>query len=89
MSYGVLDSKIDDYLGTKNLRPGPAKRLVNRIENIKSDVEKIKVSLLGNHFKLQKNINWDELVSVGKPNYFQEDTICVEFTSSKLMIYYF
>ena len=26
--YSMIDKKIDDYLGTRNLRPGPPARLI-------------------------------------------------------------
>jgi hypothetical protein len=60
MAYTSTDKSIDDYLGTKNLRPGPAKRLVNRVENARKNVEQIKINIIGTHLKLQRNINWKE-----------------------------
>lgn len=60
MNNSTLDKEIDNYLGTTNLRPGPAKRLVNRIENAKKDVEQIKINIIGNNFKLHRNIDWNE-----------------------------
>ena len=29
--YSITDKKIDAYLGTRNLRPGPPARLINKI----------------------------------------------------------
>ena len=37
--YTILDKKIDKYLGTRNLRPGPLARLVNRIMDGKDNTE--------------------------------------------------
>ena len=36
-NYSKLDEKIDKYLGTYNLRPGPAKRTINKYINKEQD----------------------------------------------------
>lgn len=60
--YTDLDRKIDSYLGTSNLRPGPAKRLVNRtaVDNQRFiDLEKVKVNFSAYPLTLKRFIKWD------------------------------
>jgi hypothetical protein len=64
--YSKLDEKIDKYLGTSNLRPGPPRRLINKlntniIENQESKNIKRTINYSSYPITLNKdNINWEE-----------------------------
>ncbi len=67
--YSKLDEKIDNYLGTTNLRPGPPKRLVNKLMNDEEKQNKFKkieihkknkINYCSESIKISKNLNWNE-----------------------------
>ena len=64
--YTKLDEKIDKYLGTSNLRPGPPRRLINKfntnkIENQESTNIRQIINYSSYPISLNKdNINWEE-----------------------------
>lgn len=68
-NYTKLDEKIDKYLGTTNLRPGPPRRLANqpkkeneKVWKIKGEVNipKTKINFCSYPMKIEKNIKWSE-----------------------------
>jgi hypothetical protein len=73
-NYTQLDEKIDKYLGTNNLRPGPPKRLINKKLmgeenstnlqlNKKSNIvkdEKQKINFFAETLKISRKIKWKE-----------------------------
>ena len=65
--YTKQDEKIDKYLGTNNLRPGPPKRAINK--KIMGDKEKVhkvvddpktKINFCSFSMDVTRNIKWDE-----------------------------
>ena len=64
LNYTKLDKKIDDYLGTTNLRPGPPKRLVNnkilKKETNETKEKKVEINYSAESMKVTKNIKWAE-----------------------------
>lgn len=59
--YNEKDAKIDKYLGTKNLRPGPPRKLINKDAGGERLVEeKLKINFSSYTLNLSKNINWTE-----------------------------
>ena len=69
LQYTQLDEKIDKYLGTNNLRPGPPRKLINQkilgfndITSYKTKIEfeqKTKIKFNSNSMEIDK-INWSE-----------------------------
>ena len=62
--YTKLDKKIDEYLKTNNLRPGPPARLVNRIIGVNQNSAPIaqKINYFSFSITVEKNIPWDDLL---------------------------
>jgi hypothetical protein len=64
LNYTKLDEKIDKYLGTTNLRPGPEKRLINKKilgeGHLKEKEKKPKVNFCANTLKITRDIKWNE-----------------------------
>jgi len=68
--YSNLDEKIDKYLGTNNIRPGPNKRLINKnIEDfnsqkskkiIETKIEKEKINFMSTTLQIKRGIKWEE-----------------------------
>jgi hypothetical protein len=74
--YNVQEKKMDQYLGTNNLRPGPPRKLIYKMENIElekkgvqansqsnnvaSEKDKKKVNYFSYSREIKKDINWDE-----------------------------
>jgi hypothetical protein len=65
LGYTKLDKEIDKYLGTTNLRPGPPKRLVNKLINgekvikVKTD-KKTRINFTGYSLEIKTKLNWEE-----------------------------
>ena len=66
-NYTKLEEKIDKYLGTENLRPGPPKRIINKKimgekkkDIIKREPLKTKINFCSYSLSIIKNIIWDE-----------------------------
>ena len=87
--YTILDKKIDSYLGTRNLRPGPPARLVNRLMDGKDNTEPTKAYKI-NYFSfslpLTRNIPWTELTAVKLSEYGSETAYFLEFLNNKQLI---
>ena len=87
--YTILDKKIDSYLGTRNLRPGPPARLVNRLMDGKDNMEPTKAYKI-NYFSfslpLTRNIPWTELTAVKLSDYGSETAYFLEFLNNKQLI---
>ncbi len=62
LNYTKLDEKIDKYIGTNNLRPGPPKRLINKhfYKNLVKEEKKIKINYCGESIEVNKNLNWGQ-----------------------------
>jgi hypothetical protein len=73
LNYTKLDEKIDKYLGTNNLRPGPPQRLVNQVISNKNnnnnnsttlfplkEENKTKLNFNANSLGVTRNIKWSE-----------------------------
>ena len=76
LNYTKLDEKIDKYLGTNNLRPGPSHRLNNQNILNKNNSNLInktssspvlnkeennpKLNFNANSIRVTRNINWSE-----------------------------
>ncbi len=60
--YNNLDQKIDEYLGTSNLRPGPARRLVNDIKETKDkkEIKESKVNYFSYSMSIANTYKWEE-----------------------------
>ena len=87
--YSVTDKKIDDYLGTRNLRPGPPARLINKIlegadKTDPTEAQRINFSSFA--VKIERNIAWSELSSVKMSTYGSEPAFFLEFLNSKILI---
>ena len=86
-TYSNIDRKIDTYLGTSNLRPGPMKRLHNvttQVDKNKEDkISDINYNALS--LQIKKNINWDTLVSVKNSLALPPDMLVLEFIGNKLL----
>ena len=88
-NYTPTDKKIDAYLGTRNLRPGPPARLINKILEgaDKTDpTEAQRINFSSFSAKVERNINWSELSSVKMNVYGSEPAFFLEFLNSKLLI---
>jgi hypothetical protein len=65
-NYTKLDEKIDKYLGTNNLRPGPVKRAINKkimgdkTVNKKVEDKKMKINFCSSSVYITRNIKWEE-----------------------------
>jgi hypothetical protein len=70
--YSKTDEKIDKYLGTTNLRPGPPRRLVNKYvtkNNQIDDPSDAKPSINYSSYPASlSNTNWDEYNNLIKPS---------------------
>ena len=87
--YTNLDKKIDKYLNTKNLRPGPPARLVNRI--LQGKDEKLpeiiqKINYFSFSMPIQRDIPWNELSGVKISDYGSETSYFLEFLNNKLLV---
>ena len=87
--YTATDKKIDDYLGTKNLRPGPPARLINKLldgadRTDPTEIQSINFSSFA--VKIERNIAWSELSSVKMSPYGSEPSFFLEFLNSKILI---
>jgi hypothetical protein len=62
LNYTKLDEKIDKYIGTNNLRPGPPKRLINKHfnKNLVKEEKKIKINYCGESIEVNRNLNWGQ-----------------------------
>ena len=62
LNYTKLDEKIDNYIGTNNLRPGPPKRLINKQinKNLSKEEKKVKINYSAESVRIEKNINWSK-----------------------------
>jgi len=88
-NYTPTDKKIDAYLGTRNLRPGPPARLINKILEgaDKTDpTEAQRINFSSFSAKVERNINWTELSGVKMNVYGSEPAFFLEFLNSKLLI---
>ena len=84
-----MDKKIDAYLGTRNLRPGPPARLINKILDgaDKTDpTEAQRINFQSFSVKIERNIPWNELSAVKMNVYGSEPAFFLEFLNSKLLI---
>ena len=84
-----MDKKIDAYLGTRNLRPGPPARLINKIldGSDKTDpTEAQRINFSSFSTKVERNIPWNELSGVKMNVYGSEPAFFLEFLNSKLLI---
>ena len=84
-----MDKKIDAYLGTRNLRPGPPARLINKIlegadKTDPTEAQRINFSSFST--KVERNIPWNELSAVKMNVYGSEPAFFLEFLNSKLLI---
>ena len=87
--YSKMDRKIDDYLGTRNLRPGPPARLINKILEGSDKTDPLvpqRINFSSFSLPLGRNIPWTELSSVKKNVYGSEPAYFLEFLNSKLLI---
>ena len=86
--YTKLDKKIDEYLKTNNLRPGPPARLVNRIIGVNQNSAPIaqKINYFSFSITVEKNIPWDDLLGVKISDYGSEQSYFLEFLNNKLLI---
>ena len=87
--YTATDRKIDAYLGTRNLRPGPPARLINKILEgaDKTDpTEAQRINFSSFSAKVERNIAWNELSGVKMNVYGSEPAFFLEFLNSKLLI---
>ena len=87
--YTLTDKKIDAYLGTRNLRPGPPARLINKILDgaDKTDpTEAQRINFSSFAVKVERNIAWTELSSVKMSPYGSEPAFFLEFLNNKILI---
>ena len=87
--YTILDKKIDKYLGTRNLRPGPPARLVNRIMDGKDNTESSmshRINYFSFSLPIVRNIQWNELTAVKISDYGSETAYFLEFLNNKQLI---
>ena len=88
-NYNAMDRKIDAYLGTRNLRPGPPARLINKIlegEDKTDPTEAQRINFSSFSTKVERNIPWNELSGVKMNVYGSEQAFFLEFLNSKLLI---
>ena len=87
--YSITDKKIDAYLGTRNLRPGPPARLINKILDgaDKTDpTEAQRINFSSFAVKIERNIAWTELSAVKMSTYGSEPAFFCEFLNNKILI---
>ena len=87
--YSKIDKNIDDYLGTRNLRPGPPARLINKILDgaDKTDpMEEQRINFSSFAVKIERNIAWSELSAVKMSTYGSEPAFFLEFLNNKILI---
>ena len=87
--YSLIDKKIDDYLGTRNLRPGPPARLINKILDgaDKTDpTEDQRINFSSFAVKIERDIPWTELSAVKMSTYGSEPAFFLEFLNNKILI---
>ena len=87
--YSMIDKKIDDYLGTRNLRPGPPARLINKILDGADDTdpkESQRINFSSFAVKIERNIPWTELSAVKMSTYGSEPAFFLEFLNNKILI---
>ena len=87
--YSITDRKIDAYLGTRNLRPGPPARLINKILDgaDKTDpTESQRINFSSFAVKIERNIAWTELSAVKMSTYGSEPSFFLEFLNNKILI---
>ena len=87
--YSITDKKIDAYLGTRNLRPGPPARLINKIldgadKTDPTELQRINFSSFA--VKIERNIAWTELSAVKMSTYGSEPAFFCEFLNNKILI---
>ena len=87
--YSAMEKNIDAYLGTRNLRPGPPARLINRIlagadKTDPTEAQRINFSSFA--MKVERDIAWNELSGVKMNTYGSETSFFLEFLNSKLLI---
>ena len=88
-NYNAMDRKIDAYLGTRNLRPGPPARLINKIlegADNTDPTEAQRINFSSFSTKIGRNIPWNELSGVKISVYGSEPAFFLEFLNSKLLI---
>ena len=88
-NYNAMDRKIDAYLGTRNLRPGPPARLINKIlegADNTDPTENQRINFSSFSTKIERNIPWNELSGVKMNVYGSEPAFFLEFLNSKLLI---
>ena len=79
--YSMTDKKIDAYLGTRNLRPGPPARLINKILDGADKTDPTKeqrINFSSFAVKIERNIAWTELSSVKMGVYGSEPAFYLE-----------
>jgi hypothetical protein len=70
-SYNKRDIKIDKYLGTKNLIPGPPRKLINKkilgnegnsdkVYKIQKEQPKQKINFSSYSMEIKTGVNWSE-----------------------------
>ncbi len=87
--YSMTDKKIDAYLGTRNLRPGPPARLINKILDGADKTDPTKeqrINFSSFAVKIERNIAWTELSSVKMGVYGSEPAFYLEFLNNKILI---
>ena len=87
--YSKIDKNIDAYLGTRNLRPGPPARLINKILDgaDKTDpMELQRINFSSFAVKIERNIAWSELSAVKMSPYGSEPAFFLEFLNNKILI---
>ena len=87
--YSKIDKSIDAYLGTRNLRPGPPARLINKILDgaDKTDpTEEQRINFSSFAVKMERNIPWSELSAVKMSPYGSEPAFFLEFLNNKILI---
>ena len=88
-NYNATDRKIDAYLGTRNLRPGPPARLINKLLEGADKTEPIeaqRINFSSFSAKIERNIPWNELSGIKISVYGSEPAFFLEFLNSKLLI---
>lgn len=87
--YTKTDKKIDDYLGTQNLRPGPPLRLVNQMMYGHDNTDPIvKQNINHNAFSqtIQRPIPWNEITGIKQSDYGAEEALFLEFLNNRQLV---
>lgn len=89
LPYTSLDKKIDKYLNTNNLRPGPPARLVSRLLNPDEQKSYSNLSNINPYtfsFVPSKLIPWQNLTSIKIGDYGGETAFFLEFLENKQLV---